>query len=101
MNVRRFWIVCVAVLAGCGGERAPSTAAVASSTVSVSTAASPSMAARWIARRADTWQWQLSGAINTAYPAQVFDIDLFDAPQPTIDKLKAQGSKVVCYFSAG
>ncbi|WP_460908520.1 endo alpha-1,4 polygalactosaminidase [Paraburkholderia jirisanensis] len=96
-----FWIVSVVVLAGCGGQRAPSTAATASSVVSAPTAASRSATAHWIPGQADTWQWQLSGAINTTYPVHVYDIDLFDAPQSTIDKLTAQGRKVVCYFSAG
>ncbi|MGT2495094.1 endo alpha-1,4 polygalactosaminidase [Cupriavidus basilensis] len=51
---------------------------------------------------ADTWQaLQLTSAVNTNYPAQVFDIDLVDTPQATINALKAQGKRVVCYFSAG
>lgn len=49
----------------------------------------------------DTWQLQLQGTINTSYNAAVFDIDLFDTPQATINALKAQGKRVVCYFSAG
>lgn len=48
-----------------------------------------------------TWQWQLQGTINTAYNVDVYDIDLFDAPQATIDSLHAAGKKVICYFSAG
>lgn len=31
----------------------------------------------------------------------VYDLDLFDAPQPTIDALHAAGGYVICYFSAG
>jgi hypothetical protein len=31
----------------------------------------------------------------------MYDIDLFDAPQSTIDALHAAGRKVICYFSAG
>ncbi|GAC1315619.1 MAG: endo alpha-1,4 polygalactosaminidase [Collimonas sp.] len=49
----------------------------------------------------DTWQWQLRGSINMAYVVNVYDIDLFDAPQLTINSLKARGIRVVCYFSAG
>lgn len=49
----------------------------------------------------DTWQWQLQGTINTSYNVNVYDIDLFDVPQNTIDLLKSQGRRVVCYFSAG
>lgn len=49
----------------------------------------------------DTWQWQLSGSLNTSIDAKVYDIDLFDAPLTTINALKASGRAVVCYFSAG
>jgi hypothetical protein len=48
-----------------------------------------------------TWQWQLSGPVDTSVDAQVYDIDLFDTPQETIDALHIAGRKVVCYFSAG
>ena len=48
-----------------------------------------------------SWQWQLSGDINTSYSVEVYDIDLFEAPQSVIDTLHAQGKKVVCYFSGG
>lgn len=75
----------LALLAGCGGGSSDS----------------PTPAPRWTPALTDTWQWQLKGSINTAYDAQVYDIDLFDAPQATIDGLKAQGRRVVCYFSAG
>ena len=48
-----------------------------------------------------TWQWQLSGAIDTSYDVQMYDIDLFEAPQSVIDELHAAGRVVICYFSAG
>ncbi len=48
-----------------------------------------------------SWQWQLSGAVNTAYDATIYDIDLFDSSTELIDNLHAQGRKVICYFSAG
>ena len=66
-----------------------------------SSAAPLSSAMHWIPAQSDTWQWQLTGTIDTSYQVHVYDIDLFDAPQSTIDNLKAQGRKVVCYFSAG
>lgn len=49
----------------------------------------------------DTWQWQLSDPVNTAYAVNVYDVDLFDTPAATLNLLKAQGKRVVCYFSAG
>nr|ABD75789.1 putative endo alpha-1,4 polygalactosaminidase [uncultured bacterium] len=48
-----------------------------------------------------SWQWQLSGDIDTSVDAQMYDIDLFDAPQAIIDELHAKGRVVICYFSAG
>jgi hypothetical protein len=48
-----------------------------------------------------SWQWQLQGTIDTTVDSAMYDIDLFDAPQATIDALHAKGRIVVCYFSAG
>lgn len=48
-----------------------------------------------------SWQWQLSGSVNTSYPVELYDIDLFDTDEATIDTLHNQGKKVICYFSAG
>jgi len=51
--------------------------------------------------KATTWQWQLSGTLNTTYNVDVYDVDLFDTSAATITALKASGRKVICYFSAG
>jgi hypothetical protein len=48
-----------------------------------------------------SWQWQLTGEIDTSFDVQMYDIDLFDAPQSTIDQLHTDGRVVICYFSAG
>jgi hypothetical protein len=48
-----------------------------------------------------TWTWQLTGDVDTTIDADVYDIDLFDVPDATIDGLHADGRLVVCYFSAG
>jgi hypothetical protein len=55
----------------------------------------------WAPTLNDTWQWQLSGTLNTGYAVTVYDVDLFETPQATIDALHAAGRHVVCYFSAG
>lgn len=55
----------------------------------------------WRPSPGTTWQWQLSGAIDTSFAVAMYDIDLFDAPQSTIDELHAAGRIVICYFSAG
>ena len=36
-----------------------------------------------------TWQWQLTGTLNTSYNVDVYDVDLFDTPTQTIAQLKA------------
>lgn len=55
----------------------------------------------WSPPPGTTWQWQLTGALDTSVDAEMFDLDLFDAPQADIDALHARGIKVICYFSAG
>ncbi len=47
------------------------------------------------------WQIQLQGEVDSQYPAELYDIDLFDSPKSLIDQLHASGKHVICYFSAG
>ncbi len=55
----------------------------------------------WRPAPGTSWQWQLSGTLNTSYPVAMYDVDLFITSQAQIDALRASGRKVVCYFSAG
>ena len=55
----------------------------------------------WHPAPGTSWQWQLSGTIDTSVAVQMYDIDLFDAPQSVIDELRGKGVVVICYFSAG
>lgn len=55
----------------------------------------------WRPGLATTWQLQLTGEIVGDLAVDVYDIDLFDAPQATIDALHGEGRRVLCYFSAG
>ena len=48
-----------------------------------------------------SWQWQLTGEIDTSYDVDMYDIDLFDVPQGVMDELHGDGRIVICYFSAG
>ena len=62
----------------------------------------PAPGASWYQPAASsTWQWQLQGAINTSYAVDIYDIDLFEAPDSVIADLHNAGRKVICYFSAG
>ena len=55
----------------------------------------------WQPAPGTSWQWQLSGDIDTSFDVQMYDIDLFDTPQSVIDELHGDGRIVICYFSAG
>ncbi|WP_082457202.1 endo alpha-1,4 polygalactosaminidase [Sphingomonas sp. Leaf23] len=55
----------------------------------------------WRPDAATTWQWQLSGSVDTRYAVAAYDIDLFDTPVTTIAQLHAAKRRVICYFSAG
>jgi hypothetical protein len=48
-----------------------------------------------------TWQWQLSGKVDTTVDAEMYDIDLFTNDVAVMKALHAAGRAVVCYFSAG
>ncbi|PIR55006.1 endo alpha-1,4 polygalactosaminidase [Candidatus Peregrinibacteria bacterium CG10_big_fil_rev_8_21_14_0_10_36_19] len=48
-----------------------------------------------------SWHWQLDGKINTNYDVEIYNIDLEETSQKTIDELHSNGKKVICYFSAG
>jgi hypothetical protein len=48
-----------------------------------------------------SWQWQLSGTLNSNYDVDLYDIDLFDTSKEEIQSLQNEGKKVICYFSAG
>jgi len=49
----------------------------------------------------DSWQWQLSGKINTNYDVDAYEVDLFESSQESIDTLHSKNIYVICYFSAG
>ena len=55
----------------------------------------------WRPKPNTSWQWQLDGEIDTSFDVDMYDIDLFDAPQSIIDNLHKEGRIVICYFSAG
>jgi hypothetical protein len=55
----------------------------------------------WQPTPGTTWQWQLTGTIDTSFDVAMYDIDLFDAPDATLVQLATDARKVICYFSAG
>ncbi len=85
----------LALLAGCGMGQAEEPAA------GVPAQDDASISSVWAPAPRTTWQWQLTGTIDTSLNVAMYDVDLFDAPQAKIDALHAAGKKVICYFSAG
>jgi hypothetical protein len=55
----------------------------------------------WMPKPGVTWQWQLTGTVDTSVDAQMFDIDLFTTSAATMQALHSAGKIVICYFSAG
>ena len=55
----------------------------------------------WHPAPGTSWQWQLSGTIDTSVDVAMYDVDLFDAPDAKLAALKSAGRAVICYFSAG
>jgi hypothetical protein len=56
----------------------------------------------WVRPAVDvTWQWQLDGPINTTYDVALYDTDLWETPDATIQQFHDAGRTVICYFSAG
>lgn len=55
----------------------------------------------WQPTPGTTWQWQLTGAIDTSHDVAMYDVDLFDVSRSVIEELHEDGRIVVCYFSAG
>jgi hypothetical protein len=55
----------------------------------------------WRPSPGTTWQWQLSGTVDTSVDAEMFDLDLFETPEAVVAELHERGRVVVCYMSAG
>jgi hypothetical protein len=52
----------------------------------------------WQPHPGTTWQWQLTGTVDTSVVAQVYDIDLEGASASLISTLHGLGRKVICYY---
>ncbi|ORB24290.1 endo alpha-1,4 polygalactosaminidase [Mycolicibacterium moriokaense] len=86
--------IALAALTACGGGD-PDTASITSPTAT-------SGGKIWRPPVGTTWQWQLSGLpIDTSLDVDAYDVDLFTTTDEELATLKANGRKVICYFSAG
>ncbi len=75
------------------GESSPPITAVSEATTDPPTI--------WRPQPGTTWQWQLSGPVDTEVDADMFNVDLFETPNGVIESLHESGRTVVCYISAG
>ena len=57
--------------------------------------------ARWRPTPGTSWQWQLTGTLDTGVDAAVYDVDGFTTTAAQVAALHAEGRKVVCYISVG
>ncbi len=48
-----------------------------------------------------TWQLQLQGDLDAVYDVDIYDIDPLEFESSQITQLQSNGSRVICYFSAG
>src|SRR6266498_3375923 len=47
------------------------------------------------------WQWQLTGKVDLAVTAPVYDVDGFDNGAGLVDRIHAKPARAVCYLSVG
>lgn len=50
---------------------------------------------------ATSWQWQLTGTLDTSLNVELYDIDLFDNDAAAVAALHQKGAQVICYVSVG
>ncbi len=56
---------------------------------------------RWIPRRSQPWQWQLSGQLDLSVDVPIYNIDGAGTTAAQVSALQQKGRKVICYFNAG
>ncbi|MEX0991644.1 MAG: endo alpha-1,4 polygalactosaminidase [Actinomycetota bacterium] len=92
-------VVVLAATTGPAAVTRPATAAV--STPAPRLPAPVACPGCWHPALNTSWQWQLSGTVDTSVDVQMYDIDLFDNAKSVVDGLHADGRIAVCYVSAG
>jgi hypothetical protein len=87
--------------AGVPGPSASSTLPPAGPSAAPSSSGRGTEAGRWHPGLGLTWQWQLTGTVDTSVPADVYDLDAFTTPPGTVEALKRAGKHTICYVNAG
>jgi len=87
---------------GSSFARASATAPIGQTARPAGPTASSSAVPRWRPAPGQTWQWQLAGLpVDLRIEADIYDVDLFEAPAEVIAELHARGRRAICYLSAG
>lgn len=95
------WVaLCCALVGGCAAA-GPAVAAPPTAASPPPVAASAVATTRWVPSPGASWQWQLTGRIDTTVDADVFDIDGVESGAETVAALHRAGRRVVCYVDAG
>lgn len=61
----------------------------------------PAPGERWQPRPGVSWQWQLTGKLDTSVRAAVYDVDGFTTTTEQVAELKKAGRRTICYLSTG
>ena len=86
------WVaLCCALAGGC----------TAASPTAEAAPTNPVVTARWVPPPGASWQWQLTGRVDTTVDADVFDVDGVETGAETVAALHRAGRRVVCYVDAG
>ncbi|MFB6810300.1 endo alpha-1,4 polygalactosaminidase [Streptomyces sp. NPDC056387] len=64
-------------------------------------APAPAPGQRWQPKPGVSWQWQLSGRLDTSVKAAVYDVDGFNTTKEQVAGLRQAGRRTVCYLSTG
>lgn len=75
-----------------------STTTTDSAVTDTATSADAPASGYWYPAPGTSWQWQLSGTLDTSFDVQAYDIDLFNTTESQIAALHAAKRKVICYF---
>ena len=94
-----FALLALLVLAGCGSS--PESPATPAADTRSKPGSESLETGWWKPHPGVSWQWQLSGRIDTSVRASVYDVDMFDTPASTVATLHRMGRKVICYIDAG
>ncbi|MCX4630259.1 endo alpha-1,4 polygalactosaminidase [Streptomyces sp. NBC_01443] len=63
--------------------------------------AAPAPGERWQPKPGVSWQWQLTGKLDTSVKAAVYDVDGFTTTKEQVAELNKAGRRTVCYLSTG